>query len=163
MKLVIDADVMQSAGNSVAPVSSNARKVLVEMKNNGDKAYFCQKLWGEWKNHSSKFSLQWISSMVASRKLVKVTITDDTENHLMTHPHSKQRSAAIKDCHLIEISSLADKIIISNDSLAKNAFSALLDNRSKFNNIYWMSPTNDIDHINEYVFKNKIIPNAYKI
>lgn len=163
MKLVIDADVLRSAGNSVAPVSSNARRILLEIQSNGDQSYFCQKLWHEWGKHSSSFSIVWKSSMVARRKMIKVEITNETDNHLLTLQDTKARAAALKDSHLIEISSVADKIIISNDLLAKGAFSSLLDNRQKFSDIYWMSPTSDINDISQYALKNKIIPEKYKV
>lgn len=163
MKYVIDADILRSAGDSEAPVSSLSRELLRKILESGDEACFCQKLWDEWKKHNSNYSKGWRASMVAKRKMIKVETTNETESHLLTLNDSKEKSAAIKDCHLIEIAIAADKIIFSNDGKAKTAFSNLLDDRDKFKKIYWMSPTNDFDDIESYAMKNKIIPDLYEI
>jgi len=163
MKYVIDADILRSAGYSEAPVSSLSRKLLSEILDRGDEACFCQKLWDEWRKHNSRFSQAWKATMVAKRKLIKVEVTDETENHLLSLDDSNEKSAAIKDSHLIEIAISADRIIFSNDGKAKSAFSNLLDGRDRFKKIYWLSPTNHIDDIHVYAMKNKIIPEKYEI
>ncbi|EMP1653193.1 MULTISPECIES: hypothetical protein [Acinetobacter calcoaceticus/baumannii complex] len=162
MKLIIDADIMRSAGTSEHPVSSTSRNLLIKIKDEGLVAVYCPTLMQEWKKHRSNYARQWIVAMVSRKKLALVNVNIEAKLFLESLADSKAKDIALKDAHLVDLAIATDKIIFSNDLNAKDAFSKLLDNRDNFNNIYWLSPKIDMDIILENVLKNKKIYNVNK-
>jgi hypothetical protein len=69
VRLVIDANIAQSAGTSDVPISLHSRECLNAIRDNGHVAVFCEKLLEEWSEHSSSLSRRWWRSMAARRKI----------------------------------------------------------------------------------------------
>jgi len=161
MEFIVDADIMRAAGLTENPVSSNARKLLIAIRDGNHSVSCCAELKEEWDKHSSIYAKRWRNRMIASRRYNYVSIDNATKIALEEKSESNEKKAAIKDSHLIDLAIKADKIIFSNDNKAKLAFSILLDN--KFKIIYWMSSTNDFEHICKYPLNNRKTPKKYKI
>lgn len=91
------------------------------------------------------------------KKLILIPVKTEAKDFLDSLEESKDKKVALKDAHLVDLAIASNKIIFSNDTNAKNAFSKLLDNRSNFKKIYWLSPRDDMNIILNYALKNKII------
>lgn len=163
MNFVIDADIAMSAGESKHPISSTSRKLLEEVSKSDGYVCYCKELSDEWKKHNSYYAKLWRTSMVAKRRQKMLVIENEARDFLLEMDKSKERDAAIKDSHLIDLAIKADKVIFSNDKKAKAAFSNLLDKRSNFKGIYWISPSENINDIIEYALKGKLIPNKHEV
>lgn len=128
--IVLDACVGISAGNSsLAPESTNSRKILDFILKNGYSIICCNKLYGEWTNtrhqHSEKYSVIWFSQMLSAGriKLYKsVTSTEQDIKELINRNAScfwnnreSKIQAAEKDAHLLNLAIISEKLIISNE------------------------------------------------
>ncbi|ENW27870.1 hypothetical protein F923_03071 [Acinetobacter lwoffii NIPH 478] len=95
--------------------------------------------------------------MISKKKLVLIPVKTEAKDFLESLEESTDKKVALKDAHLVDLAIASNKIIFSNDINAKNAFSKLLDKRSNFQKIYWLSPREDMNIILNYALKNKII------
>ncbi|MCU4395755.1 hypothetical protein [Acinetobacter junii] len=157
MKFIIDADIIRSAGYSEHPISSTSRNLLEEVIKHKGETVYCKTLMAEWRKHKSTYSTRWIASMMSKKKLILIPVKTEAKDFLDSLEESKDKKVALKDAHLVDLAIASNKIIFSNDTNAKNAFSKLLDNRSNFKKIYWLSPRDDMNIILNYALKNKII------
>lgn len=157
MKFIIDADIIRSAGYSEHPISSTSRNLLDEVIKHKSETVYCKTLMAEWRKHRSTYSTKWIASMISKKKLVLIPVKTEAKDFLESLKESTDKKVALKDAHLVDLAIASNKIIFSNDTNAKNAFSKLLDKRSNFQKIYWLSPREDMNIILNYALKNKII------
>jgi len=159
--LVIDADIARSSGTTEHPVSSSSRQLLELVLSMDGKACFCTMLLAEWNKHQSAYTKKWRATMYSRKKISIVSHNDATKTFLQNLPTTKMQAAAVKDSHLIDISNQANKIILSNDSIARNAFSTLLSGNALINNVYWISPLTSLPDISTYVMRKRIIPTVH--
>lgn len=157
MKFIIDADIIRSAGYSEHPISSTSRNLLDEVIKHKSETVYCKTLMAEWRKHRSTYSAKWIAAMISKKKLVLIPVKTEAKDFLESLEESTDKKVALKDAHLVDLAIASNKIIFSNDANAKNAFSKLLDKRSNFKKIYWLSPRKDMNIILDYALKNKII------
>ncbi|WP_035335531.1 hypothetical protein [Acinetobacter lwoffii] len=157
MKFIIDADIIRSAGYSEHPISSTSRNLLDAVIKHKSETVYCKTLMAEWRKHKSTYSTKWIASMISKKKLVLIPVKTEAKDFLESLEESTDKKVALKDAHLVDLAIASNKIIFSNDINAKNAFSKLLDKRSNFQKIYWLSPREDMNIILNYALKNKII------
>jgi predicted nucleic acid-binding protein len=157
MKFIIDADIIRSAGHSEHPISSTSRNLLDEVIKHKSETVYCKTLMAEWRKHRSTYSTKWIAAMISKKKLVLIPVKTEAKDFLESLEESTDKKVALKDAHLVDLAIASNKIIFSNDANAKNAFSKLLDKRSNFKKIYWLSPRKDMNIILNYALKNKII------
>lgn len=158
MYLVIDADIARSSGVTEHPVSSSSRKLLDMVLNGEHCASFCSTLLSEWNKHQSAYTKRWRATMYSRKKVKIVAHGDETKRELQKLPETKMQKAAIKDSHLIDISNLSGKTVLSNDNTARDALSTLLSNSNLIDGVYWLSPLSCAEDVEKYVLKNKIIP-----
>ena len=114
-RLVIDASVAQAAGpqHSVHPRGKSCRDFLLAVLKVCHRAAFSAALKTEWKQHHSKFALEWQTSMFARKKIENLDVEEDPqlrERVCNAAENDKQEAALFKDCHLIEAALEPDKI-----------------------------------------------------
>jgi hypothetical protein len=75
-RVVIDASIARSAGESINSTSSNCRIFLETVMQEGYLLVMTREIKQEWDNHQSRFARTWLLSMVAKKKVVPVTPGD---------------------------------------------------------------------------------------
>ena len=148
-RLVIDADVARSAGTSEHPVSSACRQFLETVLDVGHHVVITPKIYREWRDHSSKYSMTWLRRMYDKRY-----VHDDDagpnkslrKRILKTVP-CDQRQAAAKDVHLIEAALYSDHLIASGDKKARRIFRSASKSVHKLKPIVWVNPKLEDDPI----------------
>ena len=128
--VVIDADVMRSAGASDHPISSSSREALNAIRAGGHRMVSSGPIREEHKKHSGKFAKTWQASMYARRQVVAWTYVADQDlrNRLaqaFPPEATAQRDAALKDTHLLEAATASGQRIVSRDFRAKTLFQSV--------------------------------------
>ena len=162
--VIIDADIARSSGASEPPVSSGSRALLDSVSKNGHKAAMCPTLMAEWNKHRSLFARRWLSSMIAKRKVdfIKpeaITI-DSIDRHLI---NEKSIAIAKKDVHLIDAALATDRVIASNDDIARNVFCELSRNCGNIRTIKWFNAITDRDFVSNFLLSDCFVPEKYCI
>jgi hypothetical protein len=144
-RLVIDACVAQAAGpqHSMHPRGKSCRDFLLAVLKVCHRADFSAALKTEWKQHHSKFALEWQTSMFARKKIEHLDMEEDPqlrERICNAAENDGQEAALIKDCHLIEAALETDKIIVSLDETAREAFRKASQSIADLRNICWVNP-----------------------
>lgn len=118
MRLVIDANIAQSAGGLDVPSSRYSRECLNAVLGNDHVAVFGQPLRDEWKEHSSLHSRRWWRSMVA-RKRIEFLDGAEFAVHLESScaclKHDRWKEDLRKDFHLVQSALASDRTILSNE------------------------------------------------
>jgi hypothetical protein len=136
VKLVIDANIAQSAGSSDVPMSLYSRECLNAVRECEHVAVFSRQLLDEWGEHASHISRQWWRSMAARRR-IDYTEGDEFAPHLgpacASLKQDRWRDALRKDFHLVQSALATGQLILSNEkdlpqfvALACRAVKALL-------------------------------------
>jgi hypothetical protein len=140
--LVIDASVMQAAGETAHPVSSTCRDALLAILEICHKVATTEKIRDEWKEHMSRFSRKWLHSMAAHRKYPHDVNPDKIV--LDTTGLPDEDCAAIeKDLHLIEAAFSADRIIVTRDDALRAALAKTRKGVHVVKSIRWINPINE--------------------
>jgi hypothetical protein len=66
-RIVVDASVARSAGQSQHPTSSACRDVLDSMLSICHRVVFTQAILDEWAAHQSRYAVQWLAAMKSKR------------------------------------------------------------------------------------------------
>lgn len=143
-RLVIDADVARSAGESVHPISSDCRAVLDTVRDCGHKLVMTNQIAQEWRKHRSAYTRKWQTLMYA-RKLIDVLVVDEDtllrasiENSAIT---AAQWRAVEKDMHLVEAAIATDKLVVSKDEQARTPLKVAASDVAALKRIIWVNPT----------------------
>ena len=75
--IVIDADIMRSAGTSEHPHSSHARQILEAIRDGGHRMVQCAPLMAEHRKHQGRFASAWRTSMVSRKQWVQWHYQED--------------------------------------------------------------------------------------
>jgi hypothetical protein len=118
MRLVIDANISQSAGSSDVPSSIYSRECLNEVLDQEHRAVFSQQLLTEWREHSSFYARKWLRSMTARKRIENIegeefAMYADRACACLEHDRSKE--ALRKDFHLAQSALASDRTIVSNE------------------------------------------------
>lgn len=162
--VIIDADIARASGMSEHPVSSGSRALLDTVSKNGHKAAMCPTLMAEWKEHRSLFARKWLASMIAKKK-VNFIKPPSIASGLITNYLEREKSIAIaeKDAHLIDGALEVDKIIASNDDIARNVFCDLSKNCGNLRTIKWFNAIKDRDFVSNYLESDCFVPEKYYV
>jgi len=116
-RLVIDACVARSAGETDHPISAACRGYLLDILEICHRIVMTPEIRAEWQKHQSRFSQRWLTQMIAKKKFVpmQVNLEVDLWEQAELIESEKDRSAILKDLHLLEAAIATDKIIISTD------------------------------------------------
>ena len=162
--IIIDADIARSSGLSIHPVSSGSRALLETVAKNGHAAAICPTLMAEWKKHRSLFATKWLASMIAKKKVIFIKPEQQIIVEIEAHLNDlKKKSIAEKDSHLIDAALASDKIIASNDDVARNVFCELSVSCGNIKKIKWFNAVSDRDFVNNYLSSDCFVPEQYYI
>jgi predicted nucleic acid-binding protein len=146
--VVIDADVMRSAGETEHPVSSSSRRALESVRERGHRVVLCQPIRDEYKKHSSRFSATWRASMVARKQVVNWVHTADEGlrdrlSNAFPSDHTANRDAVLKDAHLLEAANAMGQRIVSRDARANHLFRSVCSVLQQYGTLLWADLGND--------------------
>jgi hypothetical protein len=99
----------------------------------------------EWYKHESKFFLKWQVQMVAKRKFIYVDEDDKNFLAIKTQIESlaktyENREAMEKDCFLLELALLYDKIVVSKDETVRELFRQISAQVNEIRAVNWINP-----------------------
>ena len=144
-RLVIDANVAHSAGESEHPISSACRKFLDTVLSVGHHVVMSEAIQEEWRRHRSRYSRKWLTQM-SGRKRVdrnKIERDEDLRERIDEVVPPEQKEDVDKDVHLIEAAIATDRLVTSRDEKARGAFGNASDNVGELRQIVWINPTQD--------------------
>ena len=146
-KLVIDADVARSAGESEHPVSSACRRFLETFREVGHYFVWTKAITDEWRRHRSGYSAKWLVGMYGSRRVHWCDPDRDEKlrRRITAAVPPNRQQAAGKDFHLIEAALQTDRLIASRDETARGVFRDASDRVPELKSIVWMNPTRPAD------------------
>ena len=155
-RLVIDADVAQSAGTKEDPISKSCREVLEAVLDICHKVVLTEEIYAEWKRHRSNYTAGWLKSMVARKK--HVPLKDVTNADLRTRINTlsldeRTLETVEKDLHLIEAALETDLIVISRDETARELFQIVSGEIGGLKRIVWINPTREKEHVKDWLNK----------
>lgn len=162
LSFIVDADIARSSGMTEHPVSSGSRKLLDSLAKNGHKAVMCPNLRREWSKHKSMYATRWLASMIARKKVIFIASKNKIKETIEERVEDcKEKEIALKDSHLIDAALQADKIIASNDSIARNVFCGLSVKVTEISNVSWFNAVSDGEFISEKLMCGSSIPSNY--
>ncbi len=144
-RLVIDASVARSAGPETAtvPISKRCRDFLRTTLTVCHRCVFTPAINEEWKKHQSAFARTWRTAMVARKKLLFVEVSEDRglRGGIQAAAGTERASEAmLKDAHLIEAASAADRTVISLDDKARDLFAEVSRKVPALRSVLWVNP-----------------------
>ena len=146
-RLVIDADVVHSAGETEHPISSACRRFLETVLDVGHHVVMTDAIMAEWHNHMSRYSRRWRRQMYGRRQVYRIDQAIERDNNLRKRidqaVHRDQRAIVAKDVHLIEAAIATDRLVTSKDESARGVFRDASDGVVDLQQIVWVNPTCD--------------------
>jgi hypothetical protein len=133
-RLIIDASVAGSAGETKHPVSSLCRSFLGCMLVSTCHLVMSDDISGEWNRHQSRYARQWRKAMTARRRVVLLR-----DVRLVSLRSLMVTAKMLKDVHLLEAALATDKRIVSNDNEARNAYRRIAHVRL----VLWINPSRE--------------------
>ena len=144
-RLVIDADVVRSAGESEKPISSACRTFLEAVLNVGHHVVMTQAIREEWHRHMSNYSRKWQTRMWVRQRVASIEGERDEQLHARIDGvvTQDQKAAVAKDIHLIEAAIATDQLVTSRDKRARRAFGDAAAVVHELRQVVWVDPTRD--------------------
>ncbi len=144
-RLVIDADVVHSAGETEHPISSACRRFLETVLDVGHQVVMTDAILAEWHDHMSRYSRRWCRQMYGRRRVYRIEKDEERDNNLRKRidqaVHRDQKAIVAKDVHLIEAAIVTDRLVTSKDESARGVFKDASDQVSDLKQIVWVNPT----------------------
>lgn len=140
--IVIDADILRSAGTSEHPHSKSSRELLEAIREGNHRMVQCAPLLAEHKKHRSRFAATWQANMTARKQSVYWKYEEDTAlrkalvDALPPDAPAKE-IAALKDAHLLEAAAATGQRIVSKDRTARDLFRLACPTLGDHGNILW--------------------------
>jgi predicted nucleic acid-binding protein len=153
-RLVIDASIARAAGRAEHPISKACRDFLEEVLKICHRVVLTKEIQEEWNRHQSPFTLSWRSSMVARKKVawLEVAQNDAFRTGIQNFRFSeKERSAVLKDAHLIEAALETDLTVASLDETARGLLRKAAQNVKPLQQVLWVNPTKEEEHTTEWL------------
>jgi len=142
-RLVIDASVARSAGETEDPVSKRCREFLLAALTICHKLVVTRELEKEWNKHQSGFFISWRVAMTSADK-------EDDRGSLHDEKFRKkieklglsesEEAAALKDAHLIEAARDTDCAVASRDDTVRKIYKRASDRVREVKPIAWVNP-----------------------
>ena len=144
-RLVIDADVAKSAGESEHLTSRACRKFLEAVLNVGHRVVMTDAIREEWHRHMSPYSRKWQTRMWGRRRVdfIEGERDEQLRQRIDGAVTRDQKAIVAKDIHLIEAAIATDRLITSRDKRARRAFGDAADAMSELRRVVWVDPTCD--------------------
>ena len=146
-RLVIDADVVHSAGETEHPVSSACRRFLETVLDVGHQVVMTDAIMAEWRHHMSRYSRRWRRQMYGRKRVYRIEMEKERDDNLRGRidaaVHRDQKAIIAKDVHLIEAAIAMDQLVTSKDESARDAFKDASNGVVGLKQIVWVNPTCD--------------------
>jgi predicted nucleic acid-binding protein len=146
-RLVIDTSVARSAGgeNAVHPEAKDCRDFLLAVLSMGHIIVVNPEMKAELKKHESNFFRKWQATMVAKRKFIYVDEEDKDFSDIKVQIESlaksyEDREAMEKDCFLLELALLYNKIVVSKDETVRELFRQVSAQVKEIRVVNWINP-----------------------
>jgi rRNA-processing protein FCF1 len=140
--LVVDASVVQSAGETEHPVSSSCRNCLEAIRIICHRVAVTPTIMGEWNRHMSRYSRKWRVSMAARKKPLQPV--PDAKIVLDDLGLSEEDQQTIKkDSCLLQAAFSADRIIVTRDNALRLVLSKTPQGERLLQAITWIDPVVD--------------------
>ena len=140
-RLVIDADVARSAGETEHAVSSACRQFLDAVTKFRHRVVMAPEIQEEWREHASRYTHRWLGRMYARRLVDRPAVGRDDRLRL--------RVAAVLpsagDLHLLEAAIATDRLVASRDERARAHFRRVSGKIREIQSIVWVNPTSEND------------------
>ncbi len=142
-RLVIDADIVNSASEAKYPISSTCRKFLDTVLDVGHHVVMTNAIREEWHRHMSRYSRRGRRRMWARKRVVKIIgERDETLRGRIDASVSQDQQAMVaKDVHLVEAALATDRLITSQDERVRSALRTASNNVGELKRIVWVNPT----------------------
>lgn len=142
-RLVIDADVVHSAGETEHPISSACRRFLETVLDARHHVVMTDAILEEWRHHMSRYSRRWRRRMYGRRLVIQIEVNEDEilRGRIDAAVHRDQRAIVAKDVHLIEAAIATDRLVTSKDESARRAFKDTSNGVNELKQILWVNPT----------------------
>jgi hypothetical protein len=141
-RLVVDASVARSAGETTHPVSSLCRKFLECMLVSTCHLVMSDSISDEWNRHQSRYTRAWWKAMTARRRVVRLRdVRIEPLRRLMF------TAEMLKDVHLLEAALATDRRIVSNDDEARNSYKEIRHIRL----VLWINPSREEEDAIEWL------------
>lgn len=124
----------------------------------------CPTLMAEWSKHRSLYARTWLSSMIAKKKVNFIRPSEITGDLIVNNlDKDKQIAIAVKDAHLIDAALTVDKIIASNDDIARNVFCELSTSCGNLRSIKWFNAITDREFVANFLVSDCFVPEKYYV
>jgi len=145
-RLVIDSDVMQSAGGAKAGDSTSirCREILRTILKVCHRVVETPEIVEEQRRHLSRFSRTWLVHMNGPKKVDDLgsvknpVLRSRIRKRLRLKP--KQYQALLKDLFLIEAALVSDKIVISREEEVRRLLGQAAQELPELGDITWVNP-----------------------
>lgn len=140
--LVIDASVVQSAGETEHPVSSACRECLQAVHRICHRVALTAEIREEGDRHMSRFTRKWRRSMAARQKPVQTISGTALSLNIRGLSETDQRVVQ-KDRCLLEAACSADRVIVTRDDSLRQVLARMPQGRQWLETITWINPVSD--------------------
>lgn len=145
-RIVVDASVARSAGESQLPVSSRSREFLQAMLRICHQVVMTPEIRQEWRRHRSTYSSRWLAIMTSKRKVFNAPVDHARQDALVaailaSNLGVRQRREAEKDCLLVSAAWAADNLVASNDDRVRKLLASQVDITPDLARLVWVNPT----------------------
>ena len=143
--LVVDASVARSSGGEDAtyPTSKNCRDCLKKIRALSHVVVMSTPIRDEWNKHKSSFAREWLASMVARKRVLRIEpeMLKELRQKLEEIAGSpKDAAAMLKDVHLIEAALVTDQTVIALDEIVRALFRASCPSAGVMRVVVWVNP-----------------------
>ena len=135
-RLVIDANVAQSAGETEHPVSSACRNFLSTTTELGHRVVMTAEIQREWREHASRYARRWLTGMYGRRLVYRSTVDRDEQ----LRRRVARELPGLQDIHLVEAASATDRLVVSQDERARSAYRGAAGSIPELRRIVWVNP-----------------------
>ena len=144
-RLVIDTDVAQASGDedATAPRAINCRDFLKAVRSQNHRIVMTREINSEWKNHQSRFALEWRVSMDARRRVDRIdtpAYEELRDKVAGTTTDADEIENMEKDFHLLQAALAADQTVISLDETIRRLFGRASQQVGEIRGIIWVNP-----------------------
>ncbi|HFD38283.1 MAG TPA: hypothetical protein ENJ31_00310 [Anaerolineae bacterium] len=145
-RLVIDASVARAAGGAEAvdPTSRRCRDFLLAVYKVCHRVVITPAIDREWKRHQSRFARKWRRWMDGQKKVIHPDPAPSYDalytSVERTAANVKDREAMYKDFCLIEAAMATDRIVVSRDDEARDAFAKASASVGELRTLVWVNP-----------------------
>ena len=142
-RLVIDADIVNSASEAKYPISSTCRRFLDTVLDVGHHVVMTKAIREEWHRHMSRYSKIWRRRMWARKRVVKIIGEHDEtlRGRIDASVSQDQQAMVAKDVHLVEAALATDRLITSQDERVRSVLRTTSNNVGELKRIVWVNPT----------------------